>query len=67
MAPAQLVDSSGSDSDSDREQNDNLAFKVNAAFAEKYEAKKRGEELSKRAYGATIRGRSPRLTRIPRP
>lgn len=45
--PKQLVDdnsSSSSASDSEPE----LAFKVNEAFAEKYEAKKRGEELSKR-------------------
>ncbi|GAA5980013.1 hypothetical protein JCM10908_001498 [Rhodotorula pacifica] len=43
--PKQLVDSSdASDSESD---NLTAAFKVNEAFAEKYENKKRGEELSK--------------------
>ncbi|GAA6032748.1 hypothetical protein JCM8097_000772 [Rhodosporidiobolus ruineniae] len=43
MAPANLVDSdSGSDSDEP-----NLNFKVNEAFADKYDRKKRTEELSK--------------------
>ncbi|POY71428.1 hypothetical protein BMF94_5741 [Rhodotorula taiwanensis] len=45
MAPKPLVDTF-SDSDSD-DNNDNVVFKVNEAFAEKYDAKKRGEELSK--------------------
>lgn len=54
MAPKPLVDTF-SDSDSD-DNNDNVVFKVNEAFAEKYDAKKRGEELSKRAL---------RLSRLP--
>lgn len=47
MAPANLVASSSSESGSDSE--DAFSFKVNEQFAEKYEQKKRGEELSKRA------------------
>ncbi|KAH8926253.1 Krr1-domain-containing protein [Atractiella rhizophila] len=46
MAPRELLSSSsssGSDSDSEPES----GFKINAAFAEKYEARKKGEELSK--------------------
>ncbi|BGP12777.1 hypothetical protein JCM10213_007291 [Rhodosporidiobolus nylandii] len=44
MAPSNLVDShSGSDSDAD----DLLSFKVNQQFADKYDTKKRTEELSK--------------------
>ncbi|GAA6001833.1 hypothetical protein JCM10207_002341 [Rhodosporidiobolus poonsookiae] len=42
MAPTHLVDSD-SDSDSDA----NLSFKVNQSFADKYDSKKRTEELSK--------------------
>ncbi|BGO92911.1 hypothetical protein NBRC10512_006073 [Rhodotorula toruloides] len=45
MAPANLVASSSSESGSDSE--DAFSFKVNEQFAEKYEQKKRGEELSK--------------------
>ncbi|BGP21708.1 KRR1 interacting protein 1 [Rhodotorula toruloides] len=45
MAPANLVTSSSSESGSGSE--DAFGFKVNEQFAEKYEQKKRGEELSK--------------------
>ncbi|GAA5994929.1 KRI1 family protein [Rhodotorula paludigena] len=48
MAPTHaLVDSSDSDSDSDAASASLSAFKVNDAFAQKYDAKKRTEELSK--------------------
>ena len=48
MAKNQLVDSSDDDGGLLDTQPD-LSFKVNDAFAEKYDLKKRGEELSKRA------------------
>ena len=58
MAKNQLVDSSDDDGGLLDTQPD-LSFKVNDAFAEKYDLKKRGEELSKRASTLTSRPTLP--------